>query len=69
MHVTLNIMNVVDFMKITDQFRGIYGIYLKLIMKNRKIRTYNRLDLETLGFGPVMIKFSPCSGETYYFLE
>ena len=30
-------------------FRGICRIYLKLMKKNRKMSTCNRLDLETLG--------------------
>ena len=34
------------FKKLTDCFRGIYGICLKSIKKNRKITTCNRLDLE-----------------------
>ena len=31
-------------------FRGIYGVYLKLVKKNQKITTCKRLDLETLEF-------------------
>ena len=35
-------------------FKRIYVIYLKLMKENQKIPTYNRLDLETLGFWPIM---------------
>lgn len=35
-----------DFRNITDDLRGIYGICLELLKKNRKIATCNRLDLE-----------------------
>jgi hypothetical protein len=42
-------LEVQDFRKIIDHVRGIYRIHLKLIEKNQKITTHNRLDLETLG--------------------
>ena len=42
-------VEVGDFKRITDQLRGIYGIYLKLIKQTRKMLTCNRLDLESLG--------------------
>ena len=40
--------------KIINHFRGIYEIYLELTKKKWKIITCNRLDLETLGFWPIM---------------
>ena len=43
-------VEVQDYRKITDPFRGIFRIYHKLIQKNRKTTTCNRLDMETLGF-------------------
>ena len=30
-------VEVLDFMKVTDQFRGIYGIYLESLKENQKI--------------------------------
>ena len=45
--------------KITDPFRGICGMYLKLMERNQKTTTCNRLDLETLGFRPIMPKSLP----------
>ena len=51
--------NFQDFGKMTDRCRGIYGVYLKLTMENRKITASNRLDLETLGFRPIMPRKSP----------
>ena len=42
-------VEVWDFRRITDQFRGIYRIYLKWIKQNWKISTCNRLDLDSLG--------------------
>ena len=54
-------LEVQDFRKIIDHVRGIYRIHLKLIEKNQKITTHNRLDLETLGwfFSPIMLKNLP----------
>ena len=44
-------VEVQDFRKVTDHFRGILGMYLTLIKRNRKIITCALLlDLETLGF-------------------
>ena len=48
-----------DYRKITDHFRGIYRIYPNLIKENRRMWTCNRLDLQTLGFQPVMPKNLP----------
>ena len=46
-----NQLEVQDSIRITHHYRGIYETYLKLVKKNRKITTCNRLDLETiLGF-------------------
>ena len=53
------LVEVQDFRKITHHFREIYGIYSKLIKKNRKITTSNQLDLETLGFAQLCPKTSP----------
>ena len=52
-------VEVQDFCKITDHLRGIYGVHLKLIKKNRKITTCNWLDLETLGSQSIMQKNLP----------
>jgi hypothetical protein len=45
---------VQDRWKITDHFRGIYGIYPNLIKENRRMSTCNRLDLQTLGSQPMI---------------
>jgi hypothetical protein len=46
--------------KITDRFRGIYRIiYPNLIKENRRMSTCNRLDLQTLGSKPIMLKNLP----------
>ena len=37
-------------------------MYLKLMKKNQKITTCNRLDLEALGFWPIMLKISLDTG-------
>ena len=47
-------VEVQDCRKITDKFRGIYGIYPNLLKENRRMSTCNRLDLQTLGSQPVM---------------
>ena len=49
LHLKVQVV-VQDYKKITDHFRGIYGIYLKSMKKFRKITTHNQLNLETLGF-------------------
>ena len=41
-------------MKITHHFRGIYGIYPKLIKENQRMSTCDRLDLQTIGSQPIM---------------
>ena len=41
-------MKFKTFKKVNDAFRGLYGIYLKLMKDNRKITTSDRLTLETL---------------------
>ena len=51
-----------DCRKITDHLRGIYRIYPNLIKKNRRLSTYNRLDLQTLGSQPVLPKNLPITG-------
>ena len=57
--VTDEPVEVQDFRRITDRFRGIYGIYLKLIYKIRRMLTCDRVDLQTLGSQPIMPKISP----------
>jgi hypothetical protein len=48
--VTDEPVDVRDFRKITDHFRGIYGrIYLKRMKQNWKMSTCNQLDLESPG--------------------
>ena len=47
--------------KISDRFRGICRMYLKLLKKSRKITTCNPLDLETQGFCSIMPKKLPGS--------
>ena len=48
-------VEVEDFGKITHHFRGINGIYIKLVKRNQKITTCNnRLDFETHGFCPII---------------
>ena len=42
-------VEVQDFRRITHCFRETYKIYPKIIKRNQKIATYNRLDLETHG--------------------
>ena len=46
-------VEVQDCRRITDRFRGIYGIYLKSIQRNRRMSACNRLDLQTLGSQPI----------------
>ena len=49
-----------DLRRITDHFGRIYSIFLKLILKNRRMSTCNHwLDLQTLGSQPVMPKNLP----------
>ena len=57
--VTDEPVEVQDCTKITDQFRGIYGIYPNLIQENQSMSTCNRLDLQTLGSQPVIPKNLP----------
>ena len=48
-------VEVRDFKRITDHFRGIYRIYIKWIKQNRKMLTC-RLDLESVGSWPTLPK-------------
>ena len=57
--VTNEPVEVQDCSKITDYFRGIYRIYSILIKENRRMSTYNRLDLQILGSQPIMPKNLP----------
>ena len=50
------LVDVQDLKNFTNRLRGIYGTYLKLIEKIRKITMCNWLDLETLGSWPIMPK-------------
>ena len=43
-------VEVEDFRKKTEHFRGINRIYLKVMKKTQKVSTCNQLDLETLGY-------------------
>ena len=52
-------VEVQDYMKITDHFRGIYKIYLNLIKENQRMSTCNRWDLQTLRSQPIMPKILP----------
>ena len=62
MHLHMNRLSLRDkfwssktFKKITNPFRGQYGIYLKLMKENHKITTCDRLALETpLGSRPIV---------------
>ena len=54
--VTDEPVEVQDCRKFTDHLRGIYRIYPNLTKENRRISTCDRLDLQTLGFQPVMPK-------------
>ena len=48
----------------THHFRTrIFGIYLKQVKENREITTSNRLDLETVGFWPIIPEILPDIGE------
>ena len=44
-----------DFRRITYQFWKIYRIHLKWVKQNRKMSTWNRLDLEALGSWPTTV--------------
>ena len=47
------------FRRIPDHFLGIYRIYRNLMKENRRMSTWNRLDMQTLGSQPVMSKNLP----------
>ena len=57
-------VEVQDFRRITNHFRGIYGIYLKCIKQNWKMSTCNRLDVESLQSWPTMPKNFPALLQT-----
>ena len=49
--VSDKLVEVQNFKKITDHYRGFYGMYLKLMRKNRKvIQHVTGWTWETLGF-------------------
>ena len=52
--VTDEPVEVQEYKKITDHFRGIYRIYPNLIKENWGISICNQLDLQTLGSQSVM---------------
>ena len=54
--VTNEPVEVGDFKKITDHFRGIHRIYPNSVKENRRMSACNRLDLQTLGSQLVMPK-------------
>ena len=47
--VTDEPVEIQDYRKITDCFKGIYKAYPNLIKENQRMSTCNRLDLQTLG--------------------
>ena len=49
-------VDVQDYRKITDHFRGMYRIYPNSIKENRRMWTCNRSDLQTLRSQPIMPK-------------
>jgi hypothetical protein len=53
------LVEIQDYMKITNRFRGLYRIYPNLIKKKQRMPTCNRLDLQTLGSQPMMPKYLP----------
>ena len=53
-------VDVQDCRKITDQFRGIYGIYPNLIKEHRRMSTCNRLANTRIS--PVAPKNLPITG-------
>ena len=54
-----NPVEVQDCRKRTDHFQGIYRIYPNLTNENWRMSTCNRLDLQTLGSRPLMLKNLP----------
>ena len=52
-------VEVQDWRKITDHFRGIYRIYPNFIEENRRMSACIRLHLQILGSQPVMPKNLP----------
>ena len=57
--VTDEPVEVQDFRKLTNPFRGIYRTFHNLIKKNWKMSICNQLVLETLGSRPIMPKKIP----------
>ena len=57
--VTNELVEVQDWRKISDHFRGIYRIYPNPIKENRRMSTCNRLHLQTLGSQLVMLENLP----------
>ena len=52
-------VEIQDFKRITDHFRGIYRIYPNILKENRRMLTCNWWDLQTLGSKPVVPKNLP----------
>ena len=52
-------VEVRDFQRITDHFRGIYKIYLNWMKQNRKMSTCKPISFWTLGSWPTMPKNFP----------
>jgi hypothetical protein len=51
------LVDVQDFKKITDHFRGFYKINPNLIKEKWRMSTCDRLELQTLGSQPIMQYF------------
>jgi hypothetical protein len=49
-------VEVQDCRKVTDHFRGSYRIYPNLIKEIRRMSSCNRLDLQTLGSQPIIMR-------------
>ena len=48
-------VEVRDYRKITDHFRGTYRTYPNLMKEKQRMSTYDQLDLQTLGSQPVVV--------------
>ena len=57
--VTDEPVEVHDYMRITDHFRGIYRIHSNSIKQNQKMSTCNRSDSQPLRSQPIMPKNLP----------
>ena len=55
LRVTDESVEVQDFMKVLDHFRGIYRIYFNLMKESRKMLACDQLDLQTLEIQPFRV--------------